>query len=205
MIKLKINGVGYNIPPVSKLTFDEFNKIRIKGDNNNVIDYISAYTQTPKDDLMRAQMKVASPAALHQSIFDIDEDKELKERKLVLKYDGTFYELDHLAINTFGKSYHFELYRQQYAQDKINNYELCLYALAIALSDVVDKDIEVIYRELKHYHWTQVLPHSFFLGKMFCGSMINSFLLSMRCISALKTTRLKTLISRKELERLEKI
>ena len=87
-MKIKLNGTAHEIKPVSKLSFNEFNAIIIKAEISDLKEYIAASIDAPIKELMSAEMSGGSLSALHERIFDIDQDAVLKDKKETLEYDG---------------------------------------------------------------------------------------------------------------------
>lgn len=200
---VKINKKPYSLKPVSKMTFDEFNKIIVKGKVTDLTEYLSLYCDIPADELIHSKLQGASIPALHQSIFNVNISQVMKERKDTVKYDDTIYLVRELALETFGQQYMFDMYRQE---KDLNIYELSIYALAIALSESMDTTmIEHYYSKLCAMPWIKILPQGFFLAKKFSGSRMNSLKLYLACIAQSKKIMYRFRISKMKLIDLEQI
>jgi hypothetical protein len=158
IMKVTINNETRQVIPLSQLTFREFNRIIVKHEVTDIIGYLSLFFDLTKEKMMDARVSQISLTALHASLFDVDIVAAIKTKLLTVECLGQFYSTDSLAIDTFGKSYFFELKKQGEA----TNYELAMYALALALS-LKNEDVDVIYDDLCAQTWTKVLPQAFFL------------------------------------------
>lgn len=205
MVTLKINGKTRNITPISKLSFKQFNKIIVEGEVTDLKEYLSIYLDMDLVDLMNSEIKTDSMPALHQSIFDINYEEAIKNPPKTFTYLDQIHIVDELRLSTFGKNYFFDLYHGLHGQKKINTYQLCLYALAVAISKNNDmNEVEKVYQDLSLKNWRLVLPTAFFLLKRFVkkkrGSMILliGFTMELKKITWLNTSSLR------RLKRLEK-
>lgn len=200
---ITLNGKPYKIKQVSELSFTEFNKIFIQGGVSDLTGYLSLFCDIDIETLLNAKLSGASIPALDRQIFNLDFKAVLKDEKKTVEYDSKIISMEELAMKTFGNSYMFELIRQKKG---LNQYEVCMYALAIAIAKSNDMNlIQETYRNLSSKPWSKVLPQGFFLAKHFSATKINSVKLSIRCIWELKAIRWKWLISRKKYQRAEKI
>lgn len=190
MEKIKIKGNTIKIPSLSELTFRQFNDVIVKGNALQLNEYLAVFLDMPVDEIMRANIKCASLPVLHQKLFNLDISAVQKDLKSTVKYKDNVYPMSELSIDTFGASYFFELMRLKENEGKINQYELCLYALALGLSKKPDySDTEDIFKDLYGYNWTAVISQSFFLGKLTSETRIKKLVLSVSCILGLKAIK----------------
>jgi len=200
-MKLKINQKEYYIKSLSKLTFKEFNKIIGDGNAIDLPSYLSLFCDIPIDQLNSAQLTGFNIPAAHQLIFNIDIEKVIKDKKETVIFRDQAISMESLRFKTFGQSYAFEMIRQQ----KPNEFELSVYALAIALSTSLDPEyIKEVYNELSHQIWTKVLPQGFFLHKKFCNSKMALISLYLRFTLKLKIIKWKLQASRMKFQKQEK-
>jgi len=194
------------IPKLSELTFDQFDKVMMDGEVTDLKEYISVFIDMDMSTLMNSEFSGTSLPSLHQSIFDVDINNEIKDKKQAVKLVDKYYLVRELSHNTFGKNYHFALYNGLYKREKISFYTLCVYALAISLSHSLDnKEIEKNYQHLSNQKWLNVLPQGFFLARKLSGNKINSMRLWVICTLISKGISLKMKISKKKLITLETI
>ena len=163
-MNLKINGKKHNVKPISQLSFEEYNRIVIQGKVATLPEYIALITDYPVEDVMQSEIEASSTPYIHQMIFDCDVQKELKEKRETVKVRDETYLTNELTLKSFGKSYYFDLYLQKHVEKKINEYELAMYALAIAISDELSDKVEQVYQDLANQNWRKVLPQAFFLA-----------------------------------------
>ncbi len=194
MIKIEIKGKDYMIPPISKLSFNDFNNILIKGEAYDIPSYISIYTDVPLKELKKAKLvSQDSLKGLHRMIFDLDPLKTVKQKKEVLFFDKEAISMQAIGISFFYQSYFYDIYMQQYEEKTINFYELCLYALAIGLLPEGCTDItkvKPIYEALSSIPWKDVLPQAFFLHKTTRKKNLNSIKQSILCTMELKKAQI---------------
>lgn len=177
-MKLTINNTSHEITPISKLTFSEFNKLMVKNEVFELKEYISCFIDMPIEELMSAEIKTLSMPALHASIYDIDIEKTVKDCPSTIPFDDDIYIVDHINLSTFGQNYMFDLYYEKFKSKKINEYELCMYALSCALSkDYLTTEIQRNYDILSKRDWRKVLPAAFFLAKKLLRKKGNSIML----------------------------
>lgn len=200
-MQIKLNNKIYTIKPVSQLTFTEFNNIIVKGKVSTLPEYLAMHTGLYVKQVMQSEIKAASVPYVHQCIFDIDVEKELKTEKNTVKYNGIVYETGYLSLSTFGESYLFDLHLQEYIKKKLNEHELYLYTLAIAIDS---ENYESIYNGLCEMNWTKVLPQAFFLAKKFRKKKPILIGLLKTSIWALRKTSLKTRFSLMSLRNTER-
>jgi len=206
MVTLKINGKTRNITPISKLTFKQLNDIIVKARVTDLKEYLSIYLDMDLGELMDAEIKSTSLPALHQSIFDVDFEETIKTPPKTFTYNGQIHLVDEIRLATFGKNYFFDLYHSQHAQGKINTYELCIYALAVALGTKNDMaEVNAIYSDLIHKNWRLVLPAAFFLLKRFIRKKKGSMLTLMNFTWGLKKTKWQNKSALTRLKRMERI
>jgi hypothetical protein len=206
MLRLNINGKNHSITPVSKLSFDSFNRIIVQGKVSDLKDYLSLFIDIPISEMMDAEIKASSMPALYQSIFDLDIEGTIKRKpKTFTSNGGEVFIIDELRLNTFGKHYWFDLYMQLYKQEKINLYQLYVYALAIAISTGNDmKAVDVVYKDLIVRRWVEVLPAAFFLGRRFSKKKKGSIRLWITSILELKEITLRGMLTLRRLRHTEK-
>lgn len=206
MVRLNINGKNHSITPVSKLSFESFNRIIVQGKVSDLKDYLCLFTDMPISELMEAEIKTASMPALHQSIFDCDIEETIKRKpNTFTSNSGEIFILDELRLNTFGKHYWFDLYTQLHKQGKINLYQLYLYALSIAISSGNDmKAVEVVYKDLQVRKWVDVLPAAFFLGRKFAKKKKGSIKSWITSMLELKEITLRNWLTLHKLKRMER-
>jgi hypothetical protein len=185
-MKIKVNGKGYEVRSLSQLSFDEFNKVLVKAKVSGLDEYLSIFLNMEKVDLMNAKIKSYTVEALHRFIFDIDVTDKVKNPPRVIEYDDRHYTLESLDLDTFGKSYYYDLYKQREKAGQINQYQLYMYALAIALSPTLDDEIEKIHKTLCSSKWTHYLPAAFFLAKKYRPRSMHSVMQSMRFMLGLR-------------------
>lgn len=205
MEKIKINGKAKYIPSISELTFRQFNDIIVKGNALELKEYLSLFLDLPVEQIMKSTIICASIPALHQKIYNLNIEEVLKDTKSTIEYNGEIYTMSELEIDTFGKAYMFELMRLKQEEGKINQYELCLYAMALSLSKHPKyDDVDEIFKSLYDHKWTSVISQSFFLAKRINKKRIQRLLLSTTCIWELRAIRLKMAYYQKKLKKLER-
>ena len=205
--KIKLNNKPFDIPSVSELSFKQFNEIIVKGDVTDLKEYISLFTNIDMATLMASDFSGASLPALSQSIFDVEVDKVMNDEKETVTIEGKTIAISSLSHATFGKNYYFDLYHGLKKHDKINMFELCLYALAIALTPDAGsmKDIGEKYKQFEETNWMKVLPQGFFLARRYSQTKRNSIALSVSCIVQSKLMTWKINFSKRKLIILERI
>lgn len=205
MIPIKIDGKEFQIKKLSELSFWEFNEIIIKKECIDLPQYLAAQCDISVKRLLNSKLTTASMPALFQEVFNVVVDDVIKDKKETVEIQGAVRAMSNVEINTFGKSYLFELKRIKHEEKAINLYELSVYALAIGLSGEGDgSDVEVIFNDLLKQNWMKVLPQAFFLHKTTKASRIGRVLLSMIYIGGLKAIRLKMAYYLKKLRKSEK-
>jgi len=198
-MRIKINGNSFDIKSISNLSFNEFNKILIEGKVASLDEYLALFTEIPIDQLLKSKIKGVTIEAVHKFIFNIDIEKQLKEHKDTVTHRDMVYLVEKLELETFGKAYYYDLYFQRYKANQINHYQLCMYALAIALSPTLDDNIEQIYNELSLEKWTEFLPVAFFLAKKYRKPRTDSIKLLIACTLGLKMIKWRTYLLKKKL------
>lgn len=83
----------------------------------------------------------------------------------VFTFHGEDKLVSELDDGTFKKRYMYDIFKQQYINDKITSTHLLVVALAIMLSKNDSNEIDKTYEELLEMNWKQVLPIGFFLAK----------------------------------------
>lgn len=164
-MKLTINNKTHSITPISQLSVAEFLRIVVKGKVATLPEYIAIITDEQVEEIMKSQLEAASAPFIHQSVFDVAVEKELKQHKDAIMLKDEIHLMRDLTLKSFGKSYFFDLYLQQFIEKKINEYELCVYTLAIALCDELSDKVEQTYQQLIKMNWRKVLPQAFFFGQ----------------------------------------
>lgn len=159
-MKITIDNISKEVIPISGLTFNQFNEIIIENEIVDLIGYLALAFDLDKDQILNAKVNSPHPSVLHAMLFDVNINNIIHTNfETVESFGETFLTKD-LSIDTFGKSYYFEMRKQ----GKWNNYELSMYGLALAISKTNDiKNVEKIYNELCAQTWTKVLPQAFFL------------------------------------------
>lgn len=167
-MKIIIDKKSHDILPMSKLSFEAFNKIIVKEEIFELKEYIALFVDMSVKNLMDSEIKTFSMAALHASIFDIDIEKTVKTKPETFYYENDTHILLEMTLSTFGQNYIFDLYYEKYRAKKINYYQLCVYALSCYLSkEYSTREVKKHYDELKKMEWRIILPVAFFLGKKF--------------------------------------
>lgn len=205
MIKLKLNGKKYQIPPISTLSFKELNKVVLKNNATELPEYISLYTGLNVIEVMNAEFTGLDVPSIYHSIFDVYFEKEIKTKYDTVTIKDKVYEVDKLVIDTYGKHYFFGLYYDSMKQGKINIYELSVYALAIAVSPSHDMgEIEILAKEISEMNWRDILPQSFFLLKKFSKKKRSFWIQSIRYTWGLKKITWQVKLEIHRLKRMER-
>ena len=208
MIKLKINGDTHLIKPLSELSFDQFNRMYLDGNVDDLLKYLAFFVEMDYNDFIKSDLKCANLDSLHYQIFDVNPEEIIKRNKEVLIFNGEQIKTEDIQLNNVGKHYLYDMYFQLYRNDNINIFELSIRALSIALlSDKESADMlaaEDNYDELKKSNWMQVLPVGFFLFKKYKRKKINSLRLWIHYTLILKAIRLKALFSTKKASSIQK-
>ena len=187
-MNIKLNNVDHAIKPLSKLTFEEFNKIIGDGKATSLPEYLSLFCDIPIADLFAAKITGFNIPTAQKLIFDLDIEEVIKDKKETVKHKDHVISMEALKFKTFGQSYMFEMIRQK----KPNDFELSVHALAISLSTSLDpEDIKKTYNQLSQQVWTKVLPQGFFLYKRYLPTMLDSIGLYLRFTLQLKMIRWK--------------
>jgi hypothetical protein len=187
-MNIKLNNVDHAIKPLSKLTFEEFNKIIGDGKATSLPEYLSLFCDIPIADLFAAKITGFNIPTAQKLIFDLDIEEVIKDKKETVKHKDQVISMEALKFKTFGQSYMFEMIRQK----KPNDYEMSVHALAISLSTSLDpEDIKKTYNQLSQQVWTKVLPQGFFLYKRYLPTTLASIGLSLRFTLQLKLIRWK--------------
>lgn len=206
MKSIKLNGEKHYLPALSELTFAEFDRAIVKEGVTDLKEYIALFTKIPIDELMNAELSGASLPALHASIFNMNIEEVIKDKKATIKVGDKTIAVSSLTHATFGKNYTFDLYHSAYKRETISFYSLCVYALAIAVTDSNDmKEIGEKHEELSKQVWTKVLPQGFFLAKKYSTNKANSIRLWVTCTLQSKAIRWKMKTSKMKLIIREKI
>jgi len=173
-MKIKVNNKSHEIPPISKISFATFNKVFVEKEVFDLKGYISLFVDMPVDELMTAKLKDTQLPLLHASIYDVDIEERIKKYPNTLKFKGNIYMVKEMSLVTLGQHYIFDLFYDKFKRKEINEYQLCLYATACAISKQYSTDeIQGIYEELSAMPWIKVLPASFFLGRKFSKKKAN--------------------------------
>ncbi len=199
-MKIKVNNKSHEIPPISKLSFETFNKVFVEKEVFDLKGYISLFVDMPVEELMTAELKAAQLPLLHAAIYDVDIEKRIKSYPNTLKFQGDIYMIKEMSLPTFGQNYIFDLFYDKFKSKEINEYQLCLYATACSISkEYSTGDVESIYKELSLMPWIKVLPASFFLGRKFSKKKASSimrwviFTLGLKRIKRLSSYRMTKL------------
>lgn len=192
-MNLTINGTKTDIPPISKLTFETFNRVFVVKEVFDLKAYISLFVDLPVEELMSAELKADQLPVLHASLFDVDIERRIKDYPNTIKFREKIYRIKEMSLPTFGQNYIFDLFYDKFKKKEINEYQLCLYATACAISkEFSTGDIEEIYKELSLMPWLKILPASFFLGKKFSRKKASSLMRWVDFTWGLKRMRLQT-------------
>lgn len=197
-MKVTINNETREVFRISELTFKDFNRIILKNEVTDLPSYLALFFDLPKEQVMDAKFS-GSAAILYASIFDCDIVGEVKTHRETVDVLGKTYSTKDLQIDTFGKSYFFELKRQ----GNSNQHELAMYALALALSNS-KLDADVIYDDLCAQNWRNVLPQAFFLHRVMVKNNVLSRASLISSIWALRKIAFQTLYYRTKYRGLEK-
>ena len=190
-MKIKINNKSHEIPAMSKLSFETFNKVIVKEEIFNLNEYIAVFADMPVNELMDAEIKTFSMPALHASLYDIDVEKTIKTAPDTFYFNKDTHLLKQMTLSTFGQNYIFDLYYGKYIEDKINFYQLCVYALSCYLTrDYSTAEVQKNYDILKLHDWRIMLPVAFFLARKFLRKKKGFLRLSILYIVELKKIRL---------------
>lgn len=167
-MKIKVNNKSHEIPAMSKLSFETFNKVIFVNEIFELKEYIAVFADMPIDELMNAEIKTFSMPALHALLFDIDVEKTIKTAPDTFYFDNDTHLLQQMTLSTFGQNYIFDLYYGKYNEYKINFYQLCVYALSCYLTkDYSTSEVQKTYDILKLQDWRIMLPVAFFLARKF--------------------------------------
>ncbi len=200
-MKIKIDGKPYKIKKLSELSFTEFNNIMIKGQCNDLKSYLSLFIDMPMKEFLNAKLKGVSLTSLAERVFDCDEAAVIEDKRNTVKLRGDILIVGEAGLWSVGQSYLFELNLFNYKDGKINEYELAIWALAIAL--LKDDEISDMtkaqdnYNDLISQTWVSVLPQAFFFLKRTVKAKISSPRLSTRFMQGLRKTNFLTRISKR--------
>lgn len=163
-IKLNIDGKRVIIPQLSELSVKEFTSIVEKNINLDAISYINAFTGY---DISDKKVEVNVPLDKIESLLlDVDIDFTKLPVPNLITIDEKDFLIKELDDKTFGKRYTYNMYRSQVQQKKISITQLCVFALALMMSESKSvKEINDYYEKLLNMNWTKVLPAGFFLSK----------------------------------------
>ena len=160
-MKVKINEYSYEIPPMSKLSVLQYMKIIDKMRYVNLTSYISALSGL---DIDNAKVDIKNINAAERYMLDVQNVEQFDKIKVPNVYGDKI--VKDLYKENFGAKYVFNLYRNSYNADNIGIIELCVYALAIMVSEKEGlEDVEDIYQDLLGENWMIVIPIGFFLSK----------------------------------------
>ena len=205
MIKIKLDGTKYEIPSVSELSFKDFEHKVFKDNVMKLPEYLSIFTGFGVEQLMSSEFSGLSVPSLHQMIFDVDIEKELRVGFETITFRGKVYEIKDLLINDFGKHYFFGLHFENYRAKKISFYQLSIYSIAVALSTEKDlKQVQEIYEELIEMNWREILPQGFFLLKKYLKKKEGSIKVWIHFMKILKRIRFQNKSEMKRLKLMEK-
>ena len=208
MIKVKINNKTHQIKRLSELTTDQFNRMYLDGNVDDLLKYLAFFVDMQYEEFIKSDIKCDNLESLHFQIFDVNPEEVIKREKEVLEYKGQKIKTEDIQLNNVGKHYLYDMYFQLYRDDRINIFELSVRALAIAfLPEDKSADMseaENIYRELKKSNWMQILPVGFFLFKRYKRKRISSWRLWIHSTLILKAIHLKALYSTKKASSIQK-
>ncbi len=208
MVNLNIDGKEVSIPPLSKMSFADYNKIIVRGQCHDIEGYISIYTDIPLADLRRRG--IGSPdslAGIHRRLYDLDPEKAVSSGKYTLAYKDRLIDLGDLRFDYFYQGCFYDLFLQKMERAEMTPDEFCVRCLATALAPEGSADMVVIdgiYEDLSKLLWKDVLPFAFFLPRLSGRSkrsMPRPFKL---CILGSRIIRAKTLLYRRGLKRQER-
>jgi len=188
-MKLNINGKRHSVKSLSELTFKEFNKVLVKAKVGGLDEYLSVFLDIDKNELLGSKIKSYTLDSIHKFIFDIDVTAHIKTIPKAIMWKEKAYMVADLSLDTFGKAYYYDLYFQRYKAQQLNEYQLGLYALAVALTDSLDEKIEITYAQMEEEKWTKFLPTSFFLLKKYRKPKRFSIMLLIRYTWGLRLIR----------------
>lgn len=205
MIEIKIDGKKHLIKRLSDLTFREFNDIIIKGEAYDLTKYLAYFCDLPIEKMLTSSIKCKSITSLYAQLFNVEIDKVITDEKKTVEFRNEVRAMSDISVDTYGKSYIYEMASITNTEGLINRYELSMKGLAIGLSKKGDaSDFDEIYDELIHCNWMRVLPQAFFLTKHIGNSRIKRRLSSMSYILELKMIRLRMAFYLKRLKKWEK-
>ena len=160
-MKVKINEYSYEIPPISKLSVLQYMQIIDKVRYTDLVSYISALSGL---DIDNAEVDIKNINAAERYLLDVENVVEFDKLKVPNMYGDKI--VKDLYKENFGAKYVFNLYRNSYNADNIGIIELCVYALAIMVSEKDGlEDVESIYQDLLGENWMVVVPVGFFISK----------------------------------------
>ncbi len=166
MITLKVNKRIFSVPSLSELTFKDFNRVMIEGKANDLPSYLSIYTDIGLDLLMNSDIDSLSLTGLHERIYNVDINQEIRRKREAFKYEGRYILVKSLSFRQFFHSYFFDLCCGRHKTGGITDMQLCVFCLAIALQPEEGPDmakVEDTYSKLEKMDWRVVLPIGFFL------------------------------------------
>ncbi len=204
-MKIKVNGNPVFVKPISRLTFNEYNMIMIKGECTDLKSYLRLFCDMPIDEFNRAKLKGAALHVIAEKVFDINESQVIKDKKNTVKIGEEVHLMSDILINTVGQQFLYGLVMNRLKDEEINHYEFSLWCLAIALlkgDDVANMGkAEQNYIDLCGQQWTKVLPQAFFLLKRIVKPRITMWKLSILFMLGLKRINIMTRISKRQLIR----
>ncbi len=190
MIKLNIKGQDIKVPPLSALSFKDFNRIVLKAKCADLEGYLSLYCDVPLAELRASELGSSdSLRGLHRRIFDLDPEATVSSPKKSLFFKGVWMAIGDLSYRTFCHGYFYDMYLIMHERGEINKAELSVYSLAIALAPEASADIgavEALYGELSALPWKDVLPQAFFLQKKSMPRSLRTFFWCRAFIQGLK-------------------
>ena len=162
-MNIKINNKKYNVKPFSQLSVLEYVQIVDKVRYVDLISYISALVGFEIDS---ANVEMKNIEVAEHLLLDADIDFSKIDAPNIFEYNKGLHIVTQLDKGTFGNKYVFNLYRRQFDSEQISIVMLCVYALAITLSQEDEyADIDEIVKRLMRMSWQVVLPIGFFLCK----------------------------------------
>ncbi len=127
MFDIEIEKKRYKVPPCSKLTFEQFNDIMIRGHACDLPGYLSIFTGETLERLRKAKLKPSKGGTLrhlHACLFDIDIVATVKETREYLCFEGKYISVKGISIWQFYQSYFFDLFAQREEEGIITKYQL---------------------------------------------------------------------------------
>lgn len=159
MIKLKINNVIHDVKFISELNVFEYIQLIQNMIDVNLMTYLSAIIG--KDIVNQSISSNYNLKEIENLIFNHEIDFTKIESPQTFKFkDEVILLKEKDLFDRAGDVYMYELYKES---EKYGVVDLCLYTLAILISEKRDANIyDEIYKELLNMNWIDVLPSGFF-------------------------------------------